>query len=253
MLFNKIRESIYKLNIPFEDGFTSVFALENDGRYILVDFAASDYDSDRYIIPAIKELNFTPEYLLCTHIHNDHCGGINHLAEEYKNAKIMAFSEDFKVENRKVHLLSDGEVLLERYEILNLKGHTNDSAGILDTKQGILLCADSLQGKGIGRYGTNIENPEGYINTLKRVSELDLNGIIASHDYEPCGSTAFGKTAVSDYIAASAEELDYITSIIKSHPTADAEEIAAICNSVKSRPRISPWCTHNIIDYLNSK
>lgn len=93
MRFEPISDGIYKLNIPFEDGFTSVFAFENGGQWMLMDFGATDSDVNEYIIPSINELGFEPTCLLCSHTHSDHFGGLKRAVEVYSSAKLYAFTE----------------------------------------------------------------------------------------------------------------------------------------------------------------
>lgn len=238
------------MNIPYCEGYTSVFALENDGEWILVDFAASDDDGKRYIIPAIEEMCFIPRIMLCTHMHEDHSGGIKILADKFKTAEIAAFSRNLNLDGANVHYLTDGEVFSGRYKILNLPGHTDDSAAVLDMKNNILLSSDCLQGKGIATYGANIDNAEAYLNTIKKISELELNGIIASHEYEPFGSAIFGKNNVKEYIGVCTDVIKEIISVAAENINASPEEIAAIYNSDKSRLPIGAWTVEGALGYL---
>lgn len=251
MSFTEVSKDIFKLSIPFEDGFTSVFVLQNKGRQILMDFAACEEDGRDLIIPALKARGFYPDYMVCTHIHIDHAGSIRTLSEEFPQAELIMFSQSFTLYGKTIHRPADGDLLLNRYRILSLGGHTNDSAGILDTETNILLCSDCLQGDGSGRYGTNIENTAAYIATLKKISDLDLDGIIASHTYEPVGDCAFGKDNVKLYINASKTALDRIIDTIKSSPSASAEELADMYNTSHGGISIvSGWTFKNVLDYL---
>lgn len=199
--FFKIKDGIYKLNIPYDDGFTSIFALENCKEWMVVDFGATDYDGKFYIISAIKKMGFVPKYLVCSHIHEDHSGGLKIIAKEFPKAEIWTFSRDLKIE-KNINYLTDEQIFLERYKFLSLKGHTDCSCGILDMKNNVLLSFDCLQGIGIGKYSPNIDNASEYEKTLKKILSLNLDGIVASHEYEPFGSVAFGKEEVFEYIDA---------------------------------------------------
>lgn len=250
MGFKLIKDGIYKMNIPYQDGYTSVLALENGGKWMLVDFAAKDKDGKGYIIPAINELGFAPDVLLCTHIHEDHSGGIKILADAFPKAEIAAFSHEFKA--HKIHYLTDGEAFFGRYKVLHLPGHTDDSVGILDMKNNILLSSDCLLGRGIAIYGPGLDNPGVYLDTLKRVSELGLSGIVAAHDYEPFGGEIFGDK-VNEYINICAEVARAILAVALENPDADPKTITEIYNSDKSRLPIGEWTAEGAVKYLKGR
>lgn len=248
MKFEKVSDNIYKMNIPFEDGFTSVFVLEENGKYLLLDAAATDDDSRNYIIPALEKLGISPEYIICSHLHPDHFGGIRLLADTYTGAKISVYDKNYTLTGKEIHFLSDGELFLERYKIICLKGHTDDSVGILDLKTNVLLTADAMQLYGSGRYGTGLALPGEYIKTLEKAKSLNLHGLIASHEYEPLGSTAFGADEINKYIDTCREALDLIVKTITDNPSAAPEKIAEIYNSTYPvLPTISGWTVENVI------
>lgn len=253
MSFEKISDGIHKMNIPYQDGFTSVFALENGGRWILADFGASDSDGEKYIIPAVRQIGFVPEILLCSHIHEDHSGGIKIIANEFPNAVISAYPKYFKLDGASVHYVSDGEILLDRYKVVDMRGHTGDSIGILDTQNAVLLTFDALQGYGIEAYGANVDNAEEYVKTLKRVSKMSLNGIIASHEFEPFGSTAFGREAVEKYISASMSEFERIIRIAEENAGMTAEEITSLCNAGREKLLVGTWTVKSVMEYAEKK
>lgn len=251
MKFEEVSKDIFKMNIPFEDGFTSVFVLVNNGRCFLLDAAATDDDSKNYIIPSLNECGFSPEYIVCSHLHPDHFGGIQLLADTFRSAKISVFDKNYTLGDKEIFYLSDGDVLLDRYKILSLKGHTGDSIGILDLNCGVLLTADALQLYGSGRYGTGLELPGEYIKTLESVKNLNLSGLIASHEYEPLGSTAFGTDEINKYIDTCREALDLIVKTVNDNPSAAPAEIAEIYNQTyPTLPTINGWTVENILKDL---
>lgn len=248
MKFEEVSKDIFKMNIPFEDGFTSVFVLVNDGRCFLLDAAATDDDSRDYIIPALNNHGFSPDYIVCSHLHPDHFGGIQLLADTFYDAKISVLDKSYKLGNKEIFYLTDGDVLLGRYKILSLKGHTGDSIGILDLTYGILLTADALQLYGSGRYGTGLELPGEYIKTLENVKKLNLSGLIASHEYEPLGSTAFGADEINKYINTCRDALDLIVKTVNDNPSAAPAKIAEFYNNAyPTLPTISDWTAENVL------
>lgn len=254
MEFKEIKKDIYKLNIPFEDGFTSVFALKNGDRWLLLDAASTDDDGKNHILPALKKMEIYPEYIIGSHLHEDHFGGIKILADTFSKALVSVFSESFVMEGKNIHYLKDNELLLDRYKILLLMGHTEDSIGILDTKSNILVSTDCLQLYGIGIYGTGLALAGEYIKTLEKLRKLNLEGIITSHDYYPLGSTAFGGDMVAKYLDTCADALNLIIKTIEENTSSTPDEIANIYNSsYPELPLISGWTVENVINYLKQK
>lgn len=250
--FFEIKDGIYKLNIPYDDGFTSIFALENCKEWMLVDFGATDYDGKFYIIPAIKKIGFVPKYLVCSHIHEDHSGGLKIIAKEFPKAEIWTFSHDLKIE-KSINYLADEKIFLERYKFFSLKGHTDCSCGILDMKNNVLLSFDCLQGIGIGKYSPNIDNANEYEKTLKKILSLNLDGIVASHEYEPFGSVAFGKEEVFEYIDTCRKAFEKICFVVKENFNKTSKEIADIYNFGKNNLLLGEWMIESFKKYLMNK
>lgn len=249
MSFYRLTDGIYKCDIPYEDGFTCAFIFENGNRQILADFGATKSDVTDIIVPAVKEAKFNPSVLICSHCHSDHCGGFEYAVDFFPNGEITAFSVDYNLQGKTVRRLNDGEILLDRYKVFNLKGHTDDGMGILDEKNGILVSFDCLQQYGIGNYGLNVDNPKGYKETLEKVRNMHLNGIISSHGYYPLGISAFGKD-VPEYLNASVEAFklteDFAVKNRNLTPQEIEEKFALIYPEL---PKIPAWTFMNILEY----
>lgn len=80
--FEKECEGIYRLRIPFETVYTSVFLMKTDRGVFLVDAATTDAAVDGIILPALDEMGYAlsdVRGLVLTHRHNDHAGGSRRL------------------------------------------------------------------------------------------------------------------------------------------------------------------------------
>ena len=195
-MFEALENGIYRLCIPFENIYTSVFLLVEGENSALIDSGSTDVDSTNYILPALRHAGISPDYLICSHLHGDHCGGIRALCDAYPTAKVGLFSRDIPFQTGSIHLFSDGEILWERFQIFNMQGHTQDSLAALDLKTNTLLTADCLQLFGIGRYGTSVTDVAQYKLTIERIKHFGVQKIIAAHAYVPCGYMAEGVDAV---------------------------------------------------------
>ncbi len=242
MCFEELSESIWRLKVPFEDIYTAVFLLKNDGKSILFDTATTESDCTQYILPALSELGTVPDYLVCSHLHEDHAGGLPKLAEAFPTARIAVFSKSFSFKDRHIRRLEDGELLLDRYRVLNLKGHTDDSIALFDVQNRVLLTADCLQLYGVSRYGTGIGEPQEYPHSLQRVRTLGVEMLVTSHEYVPLGSTAIGKEQIEAYLNVCEEAFHLLEQTICESNLREPNELALYYQEKHpSLPPVDGW------------
>ncbi len=189
-----LKEGIFRIKIPFFNIFTSSFVLVENGDAIVYDFGSNDKDAKTYIIPELDSLGVNVKYLAVSHDHGDHSGGIGAMMAKYPDAKVISMKDRWGEESR------DGDILIDRFKIIHLMGHSNDGMAILDMKTNTLVSGDTLQVFGVDRWKTYYTKYELYIETLEKVKALDVDGIIAAHEYEPCGAIAEGKEAVAVFL-----------------------------------------------------
>ena len=183
--FEKECEGIYRLRIPFETVYTSVFLVKTDRGAFLVDAATTDADVNGIILPALDEMGYTlsdVRGLVLTHRHNDHAGG---------SRRLLSLRPDLEV-------IADERTLADGVRTYPLPGHTEDSIGIFDGRTGTLLSGDGLQGEGVDRFRCSLKNREAYVETVKKLkSDESVKNILFSHAYEPWyDDRAFGREEV---------------------------------------------------------
>ena len=267
MFFKCVADDIYKLDVPCGDGYTSVFAFNNGDAWMLADSGMSDVDVDSFIMPAVNKLKFVPEWMICSHLHDDHYGGFRRLSTIFPSSRVASYGRDEVPGVKAKYSLSDGEVFLNRYKAILLTGHTDESIGILDIKNNILIAFDCLQLYGIGDYGTNIKSLDDYIKTLEKVSAMNLEGIIASHDYELYGAAAFGRKTVDEYVSGCYNaikliidtvyhtiDIEYLQKKPKEYIEKAAKKTAKVYHAEnKNLPIVSDWTFQNVIMDLLSQ
>lgn len=200
MIIEKIDNGIYRLRIPFEDLTTTVYFYICQQGVAVIDSATYSSDVDDYIIPALNEIGVKREevkYLLLTHDHGDHMGGINRLSEVFTEA-VIGTSFELDLPNRTD--LIDGNIVLGSLMSVYLPGHTNHSFGFYDLKTKTLLSGDCLQLSGVGKYRDGIWDKDLYIASINKLKNMKIERIVASHEYDPLGSIAEGKTQVIHYL-----------------------------------------------------
>ncbi len=185
--FYKETDGIYRLCVPFEEIYTSVFLVKTDAGAFLVDTATTAEDVDGCIVPALRKMGYALSdirTLVLTHKHRDHAGGAKRIAELAPE----------------VSFVSGLCTLAEGVSIYPLRGHTVDSIGVLDERSHTLISGDGLQGAGIYKYRTSLKSPHLYLETLHLIEgDERIENILFSHAYEPWNSDRlFGRKSVLD-------------------------------------------------------
>ena len=174
MSFDREIGEIYRLKVPFQSVYTSVFLIKSEKGNALVDCATYDSDVDGVIVPALKEIGLSLtdiRYLILTHHHGDHAGG---------RARILELAPKLEV------VQEVRTIALNGYTVCALKGHTLDSIGVFDKNTGTLISGDGLQGAGIKQYRCSLESKEEYFQTIDKIEQDEnVQNILFSHAYEP--------------------------------------------------------------------
>ena len=228
--FEAVTDGIMRLKVPFENIYTAVFLIKTEHGAMLIDAATCERDVTEIILPALGECIDLREikYLLCTHLHGDHGGGIRFLLPHLKNAKVAAASPRAKelYGDDNVQIVQDNDELLG-LKILHLPGHSADAVAVFDIRTKTLICGDAVQLYGITRYGCGVGLPNEYRKSLARLADMQISLLVASHEYYPLGSTATGE-AVKMYICEAIADFERITAFVNANISiGDAQAIAA--------------------------
>lgn len=171
--FYKETDGIYRLKIPFDTVYTSVFLLETDKGDMLVDCASNSSDVDGFIVPALEGMGKKMadiKAIILTHRHGDHAGGLE---------RILSLCPQIEV-------ITDIRTVCEGICTYSMAGHTRDSIGVLDGRTHTLISGDGLQGAGVDKYRCYVKDPPKYIITLERIrNDKRIENILLSHAYEP--------------------------------------------------------------------
>ena len=184
--FYKEIGNIYRLKVPFEDLYTSVFLIKARNANVLVDCATYASDVEEWIIPALKELGLCLKdinYLILTHKHGDHAGGLSRILEYEPTLQVLD----------KIRSLD-----INKVTVCEMKGHTLDCIGVLDECSGTLISGDGLQGAGVGKYRCSLEDRKEYLKTIDKIKEdKRIKNVLFSHAYEPWDKDgAFGREEI---------------------------------------------------------
>lgn len=194
----QLGDGLFRILVPFEAITTTVYVAVYDEGVAIIDSATYPSDVDGYILPALAEIGVRDEdvrYLLFTHDHGDHAGGLGRLREVFPRATVGAF---FALSD--AQRLTDGQVLLGGLQVVHLSGHTDTAVGFLDRRTDTLLSGDCLQLGGVDKYRDGVSDRGQYEASIEKLRGMTVRRIVAAHEYDPLGSIADGEAAVKRYL-----------------------------------------------------
>ena len=191
---------------------TGVYLFENN-EALLIDPGLSGL-RPKNMIKMFENEKIIPKYIVNTHEHEDHVGACTQIKHAYPEVEIMA-SENAKLFMERPELFSDfilggrhnkfltsklfhrdlekihvdtiiDEGTLNKnnvdFKIINLKGHTLASVGIL-TKDNVLFVGDLLVSEDVlSKYDfLFLQDIEEYLKSLDRIKYLEFNSLVLGH------------------------------------------------------------------------
>ncbi len=181
--FFKEAKGIYRLRLPFEDLYTSVF-LVKDTCPILIDSGTDESDARERIAPALHRMGISEKdelLLLLTHGHSDHGGGAETLMALFPHMRLLRPTDGARV---------------GRLRVIGMRGHAADAVGYYDHFTKSLISGDGVQFDGVGRYGCSVKDADAYLATLAHVSRLSPTRLLPSHEYVGASARIYGKKEV---------------------------------------------------------
>ena len=234
------------IKIPYKGIETSVFLIRTPKGAVLFDAASYEEDITDRVLPWLTAQGIgydEIQYVFISHKHDDHAGGLPALLSALPHLRVVtqsvALQEKYGAE--RVWLAQDGEMLCECLRTVAIPGHTADSAALLDTRTGTLICGDCLQLHGIfgmGKWGANIPFPAAHRRAVARLREMLPETVITAHEYHPMGSIYRGRAEIEAALDACIAPLDRIEALITSHPTWDDEAVCAHYNEAPMTPTL---------------
>ena len=242
----KINDNIYRLTIPFQDVFTSVFLVKSDEGAILFDTATYDEDVENEILPFLEEVGVIPKYVFISHNHEDHSGGLKRLVKEFPEICIVSGNESLKKEysNCEFYSPEDNDLLSGVCRVIMIPGHTNDSMALFDERTKTLITGDCLQLYGLfgsGEWGANITFIKEHMAAVEKVRKMDIAEIFTAHDYHPYGCNHKGREEIERALDMCIEPIEKLKRLIMENPGKTDEEIRNLYNPKGELPTVGLW------------
>jgi glyoxylase-like metal-dependent hydrolase (beta-lactamase superfamily II) len=201
----KVADDVYFIKQPTRPGWlfgvTVVLGIENIG---VVDTGFENTPGD-HIFPFIEEQGRKPEeinYIVNTHRDGDHVLG-NSVIKERTKAKIAIHELEAEAVETADIMLKDGDIIEigdREFNVIHTPGHRPGSICLYDKVNRTLITGDSVCGdrEDLIRMDKNI-----YINSLKKLLDLDLEVMVMSHPFRPLGKSILRGNEIKEMIRAS--------------------------------------------------
>lgn len=228
--FRKITDDVLLLEVPFTGCWTGVTLVLSDSP-ILVDSGGRADTVDSTIVPALVDLGMELtdiDWVVATHIHGDHVGGVARLRELAPSLKLavltqseqrmrdpLAYSREIRAKFPEQspapppvllgvepdRLLEDGDTL-GPLTVVHTPGHDSDACCFLDGRTGTLITGDSLQFNGTISQGCALLfEPRRYRDSIERLLTMPISNIVCGHPYLPLGEVALGEVESRRFLA----------------------------------------------------
>lgn len=141
----------------------------------------------------LKQKGLELKYIFLTHSHIDHTLGVNRLKDIFKHAKIIGHKNiKLNINDPEVNYLNeykyikfekinvdelvgeDSKIYLGdvEFNIIETKGHTNDSISLYSEQEALLFTGDTLFVRGYGRTDLKTGDMGELVNSLKKLLKL---------------------------------------------------------------------------------
>lgn len=168
----------------FDDNY--IWTIEKDDKIIVVDPGEASP-----VINYLKDKNL--DYILLTHKHSDHVGGVAELKNKY-GSKVYGPIETKEYNDVNLKYDDEFELLGENFKVILTGGHTKGHISYLMGDN--LFCGDALFLAGCGRVFT--KNYKASYDGLRRLKKLDDNTkVYAAHEYS-LNNLKFAKSVISN-------------------------------------------------------
>lgn len=176
------------MNINFIKVFNDnyIWTIEKDGKVLVIDPGDAG--------PVIDYLkNKKLDYIILTHKHMDHVGGVDELKIKY-GAKVYGPIETSEYNDVTLKDGDEFEIFGEDFKVISTGGHTEDHISYL--VDGNLFCGDALFLAGCGRVFTK-DYKKAYEGLKKLKNLADDTVVYPAHEYS-LANLEFAKSVISN-------------------------------------------------------
>jgi glyoxylase-like metal-dependent hydrolase (beta-lactamase superfamily II) len=201
----EVFDDLYVVTQDMRPGwYCSVFVVLGEDNIGIVDTGYENTLMD-YVFPLIQEKGRSldeVDLIVNTHRDGDHIKG-NDVFKEKTGAPIVAHSLAAEAIPSLDRTMEDGDVLKlgdRLFKVIHTPGHRPGAVCLLDEEHKVLITGDSVCGEreDLIRMDKNI-----YIESLRRLLELDIDMMLMSHPFKPAGKNILKGDEIGEMIRAS--------------------------------------------------
>jgi glyoxylase-like metal-dependent hydrolase (beta-lactamase superfamily II) len=201
----EVFDDLYVVTQDMRPGwYCSVFVVLGEDNIGIVDTGYENTLMD-YVFPLIQGKGRSldeVDLIVNTHRDGDHIKG-NDVFKEKTGAPIVAHSMAAEAIPSLDRTMEDGDVLKlgdRLFKVIHTPGHRPGAVCLLDEEHKVMITGDSVCGEreDLIRMDKNI-----YIDSLKKLLELDVDMMLMSHPFKPAGKNILKGDEIGEMIRAS--------------------------------------------------
>ncbi len=201
----EVFDDLYVVKQDMRPGwYYSVFVVLGKNNIGIIDTGFENTLMD-YVFPLIQGKGRSldeVDLIVNTHRDGDHIKG-NDMFKEKTGAPIVAHSLAAEAIPSLDRTMEDGDVLKlgdRLFKVIHTPGHRPGAVCLLDEEHKVLITGDSVCGEreDLIRMDKNI-----YIESLRRLLELDIDMMLMSHPFKPAGKNILKGDEIGEMIRAS--------------------------------------------------
>ena len=201
----EVFDDLYVVTQDMRPGwYYSVFVVLGENNIGIIDTGFENTLMD-YVFPLIQEKGRSldeVDLIVNTHRDGDHIKGID-VFKEKTGAPIVAHSLAADGIPSLDRTMEDGDVLKlgdRFFKVIHTPGHRPGAVCLLDEEYKVLITGDSVCGEreDLIRMDKNI-----YIDSLKKLLELDVDLMLMSHPFKPAGKNILKGDEIGEMLRAS--------------------------------------------------
>lgn len=201
----EVFDDLYVVTQDMRPGwYCSVFVVLGENNIGIVDTGYENTLMD-YVFPLIQEKGRSldeVDLIVNTHRDGDHIKG-NDVFKEKTGAPIVAHSMAAEAIPSLDRTMEDGDVLKlgdRLFKVIHTPGHRPGAVCLLDEENKLLITGDSV----CGEREDLIRMDKGiYIESLRKLLELDVDLMLMSHPFKPAGKNILKGDEIGEMIRAS--------------------------------------------------